>query len=53
MLHVSKQGSLNADFRFHHMVELFTLNMAEFHFTEASEGEKISQYETFKKKILL
>lgn len=41
----SKQGSKNADVRFHHMVELFTLNIVEFHFTEASEGEKISRYE--------
>lgn len=33
----SKQGSFNVDFRFHPMVELFTLNMGEFHFTEVSE----------------
>lgn len=41
----SKQGSKSADVRFHHMVELFTLNMAEFHFTEASEGERVSRFE--------
>lgn len=49
----SKQGSLNADFRFHSMVELFTLNMAEFHFTQASEGEKISRYETIQEKDII
>ena len=48
-----KQGSQNADFRFHYMVELFTLNMTEFHFTEASEGEKISRYETIRSKDII
>ena len=48
-----KQGSKNADFRFHYMMELFTLNMAEFHFTEASEGEKINRYETIKPKDII
>lgn len=44
-----KQSSKSVDFRFHYMkVELFTLNMIEFHFTEASEGEKISRYETIR-----
>lgn len=49
----SKQGSKNADVRFHHMVELFTLNIVEFHFTEASEGEKISRYEKIKPKDIV
>lgn len=49
----SKQGSKNADFRLHHMVELFTLNIVEFHFTEASEGEKISRYETIQSKDII
>lgn len=48
-----KQGSKNADFRFHYMMELFTLNMAEFHFTEASEGERINRYETIKPKDII
>lgn len=49
----SKQGSFNADFRFHSMVELFTLNMAEFHSTQASEGETISRYETIQEKDII
>ncbi|MDD6489981.1 MAG: hypothetical protein PUG48_09240 [Clostridia bacterium] len=36
----SKQESKNADVRFHHMIELFTLNIVEFPFNEKSEGEK-------------
>lgn len=48
-----KQGSQNADFRFHYMMELFSLNMVEFHFTEASEGEKISRYESIKPKDII
>ena len=49
----SKQGSFNADFRFHSMVELFTLNMVEFHFIEASEREKISRYQTIQEKDMI
>lgn len=49
----SKQGSKNADFRFHHMIELFSLNIVEFHFTKASEGEKISRYEKIKAKDII
>lgn len=48
-----KQGSKNADFRFHYMMELFSLNMVEFHFTEANEGEKISRYENIKSKDII
>lgn len=48
-----KQGSKNADFRFHHMIELFSLNIVEFHFTEASEGEKISRYQSIKSKDII
>lgn len=48
-----RQGSKNADFRFHYMIELFTLSMTEFHFTEASEGEKISRYEKIKPKDII
>ena len=33
------------------MIELFTFNMADFHFTEASEGEKIRRYETIQEKV--
>lgn len=49
----SKQGSFHADFRFHSMVELFTLNMVEFHFIEASEREKISRYQTIQEKDMI
>lgn len=49
----SKQGSKNADVRFHLMIELFTLNIVEFHFTEANEGEKISRYEAIQAKDII
>lgn len=40
----SKPGSKQSDMRFHYMTELFTLNMVEMYFTDASEGEKITRY---------
>lgn len=49
----SKHGSKNADFRFHHMIELFSFNIVEFHFTEASEGEKINRYQKIKPKDII
>lgn len=49
----SKQGSNRADFRFHCMSELFTLNIEEFHFTEADIGEKISLYENIREKDIV
>ena len=49
----SKPGSNRSDFRFHCMTELFTLNMEEFYFTEASEGEKILRYEKIHEKDIV
>ena len=49
----SKQGSKNADVRFHHMIELFTFNIVEFYFTEASEGEKISRFKNLQSKDII
>lgn len=48
-----KQGSKNADFKFHYMIELFSLNMVEFHFTGANEGEKIGRYENIRPKDII
>lgn len=38
-------GSHGADFRFHYMAELFTLNTVEMYFTPASEGETLTRYQ--------
>lgn len=40
----SCQGSRGSDFRFHYMMELFTMNTTEMYFTTATEGETLTQY---------
>lgn len=47
------KGSHNADFRLHCMAELFTLNLVEFHFTPASEGETLTRYQNIKEHDLI
>lgn len=46
-------GSRGADFRFHYMVELFTLNTTEMYFTNASEGETLTRYKNIKEKDII
>lgn len=47
------KGSHGADFRFHYMMELFTLNTAEMYFTPASEGETLTRYQDIKEHDLI
>lgn len=49
----AKQGSHQADFRFHYIAELFTLNTAEMYFTTAGEGETLSRYGNIRENDLI
>lgn len=46
-------GSKQADFRLHYMVELFTLNATEMYFTDASEGETLTRYQNIREHDLI
>lgn len=46
-------GSRGADFRFHYMVNLFTMNTTEMYFTSASEGETLTRYTNINEKDLI
>lgn len=46
-------GSRGTDFRFHYMVNLFTLNSAESYFTDASEGETLTRYKNICKNDII
>ena len=46
-------GSRGSDFRFHYMVNLFTLNSVEMYFTDAFEGETLTRYENINEKDII
>lgn len=46
-------GSRGSDFRFHYMVNLFTLNSVEMYFTDASEGETLTRYKNINEKDII
>lgn len=46
-------GSRGADFRFHYMVDLFTMNATEMYFTAASDGETLTRYTNIKEKDII
>ncbi len=49
----SCNGSRGADFRFHYMMNLFTMNTTEMYFTKASEGETLTRYTQIKKNDII
>jgi len=49
----SVKGSRGTDFRFHYMMELFTLNTVEMYFTPAKEGETLTRYQNIGKGDLV
>lgn len=50
---VSKQGSKNADYVLHSMVDLYSLTFAEQRLTSASTGESLRNFETLKQNDLI
>jgi len=46
-------GSRGSDFRFHYMINLFTMNTVEMYFTTATEGETLTRYKKLKEKDLI
>jgi len=42
-------GSTNADYRLHYMMDLFTFDTIEMHLTESRTGEKLSNFKQIKK----
>ena len=46
-------GSRGSDFRFHYMVNLFTMNATEMHFTKATEGERLTRYTKIKENDII
>lgn len=49
----SCNGSRVADFRFHYMMDLFTMNTTEMYFTKASEGETLTRYTQIKENDII
>lgn len=47
------QGSRGTDFRLHCMMELFSLNAIEMHFTTVKEGETLTRYEKIQENDLV
>ena len=47
------KGSRGAEFRFHYMMNLFTLNTTEMYFTKASEGETLTRYTQIKENDII
>ena len=46
-------GSRGSDFRFHYMMDLFTMNTTEMYFTAASEGETLKRYTKIKENDII
>ena len=49
----SCHGSRGSDFRFHYMMNLFTMNTVEMYFTTAAEGETLTRYKSLKENDLI
>ena len=46
-------GSRGSDFRFHYMMNLFTMNTTEMYFTKATEGETLTRYTRIKENQII